>query len=192
MFNVTFNPQDWYWLADDARVYSSARQIIVDNTDADYVAWAATRAATPWPRDDAGDQTDDALQDVLAPYNLFANLTYYSADARYRRENSGVTVASIGGTVPFASDVASRNAVDTAWGYMNAKGTTNSISWKMSDGSFITMSTAQVTTLMTDMSTFIQGCFECENANLAAISGGTITTREQIDAAFAAIQSAFP
>lgn len=188
-----FNPYDWYWLADDGRLYGSAKQESATAADPDYVAWTdAGNVATIWPRDDAGNQTDDALQDVLAPYGMFVNLAYYSADARYRRENSGITITSIGGAIPFGSDLASRNAVDTAWGYMNSKGTTNSISWKMADGSFITMSTAQVTTLMTDISTFIQYCFETENANLAAINGGTMTTREQIDAAFAAIQTAFP
>jgi hypothetical protein len=187
------NPYDHYWLADDARVYASARQIITDDQDADYVAWTSNgHVAMPWPRDESGNQTDAAMQAVAAQYGQFVNLDYYAANARYRCENSGIQITSIGGAVPFGSDIISRNAVDTAWAYMNAKGTTNAITWKMSDGSFIQMTTAQVSTLMHDLTAFIQSCFDCEGATVAAIDGGSITTRQQVDDAFAAISNVFP
>jgi hypothetical protein len=54
---MSYNPYDWYWLADDGRVFTSAKQLIVDGNDADYLAWAANNSATPWPRDLAGNQS---------------------------------------------------------------------------------------------------------------------------------------
>ncbi|UGX90323.1 hypothetical protein G6321_00031300 [Bradyrhizobium barranii subsp. barranii] len=64
-----FNPFDWYWVADDGRVYSSKRQVVVvDTNDPTFVAWKlAEYVPTIWPRDLAGNQTDAALQDVLTP-----------------------------------------------------------------------------------------------------------------------------
>jgi hypothetical protein len=201
------NILDHYWIIDGSTtdVYQSKTNTLVAIDDEAYLAWTLNNVATP-----IGSESE--LAEVITPYNLLpywlfnaesfiqptpttytkSQLAAYSGDARYRRENSGVTITSIGGSVPFASDLAARNAVDTAWGYMNAKGTVNSISWKMPDGSFITMTTAQVTTLMGHLSTFIQACFECESDNLAPINGATMTTQAEIDAAFAAIPNVFP
>lgn len=64
-------PLDWYWLADDGRVYASSRQTIVDRTDAGFAAFVAIQGgAVHWPRDATGAQTPDALQQVLQPYGL--------------------------------------------------------------------------------------------------------------------------
>lgn len=66
-----FNWRDWYWLAEDGRVYSSKRQLIVTTSDDGYIAWiAAVGGATAWPRDDSGNQTDAALLAVVGPYGL--------------------------------------------------------------------------------------------------------------------------
>ena len=64
-------PTNWYWLASDGRVYSSEKQAIVDSADKEYSAWqAAGNPPTPWPKNDAGEETDEALADVLANYGL--------------------------------------------------------------------------------------------------------------------------
>jgi hypothetical protein len=71
LFKLPFNPFDWYWLADDKCVYASGRQRVVDESDADYQAWiAAGNLPTVWPRDDTGNQTNEALQEVLTAYGL--------------------------------------------------------------------------------------------------------------------------
>jgi hypothetical protein len=186
------NPYSNYWLADDGRVFGSAAQTIVTTSDPDYVTWTQALFPTPWPRDGAGNQTDAALQEVLTPYNLFVDLAAYAAYVRYSYASGGIIVTSLGGSVPFLTDPVSRNTVNSAWDYLNAKGTGNSIQWKMSDGSFITLSTTQMNTLMNDMSVFVQSCFTCESTTVAGITGGTITTRAQVDAAFAAISNVFP
>ncbi|MCJ2084584.1 hypothetical protein MKK88_01055 [Methylobacterium sp. E-005] len=68
---VTFNPHDWYWQADDGRVFSSARFATVATGDAEFAAWSSdNRKPTRWPTDDSGAQTDAALSDVLTPYGI--------------------------------------------------------------------------------------------------------------------------
>lgn len=182
-----FNVQDWYWLADDGRVFTSARQVIVDETDPGYVAWIAINTATPWPRDDAGNQTNAALQDVLAPYNLFVDLIYYSADARWRKQTGGITVAG----VEYRTDRVSSNERNNAYNYAVVN-TGAVLKWKLPDGTFATLDKAALTNVTMSESGFVQSCFTCENTTVASITGGSITTRAQVDAAFAAISNVFP
>jgi hypothetical protein len=62
-----FQPGHWYWLADDGRVFSSERQLTVNESDQGYIDWCATgRKPTRWPVDDAGQQTDEILKETLA------------------------------------------------------------------------------------------------------------------------------
>lgn len=73
-------PRDWYWTAEDGRIFGSVRQAAVEADDPAYAAWLAEgRAPTAWPRDDQGDQTDEALQAVLRPYGLFVSLAALKA-----------------------------------------------------------------------------------------------------------------
>ncbi len=185
-------PSDWYWIADDGRVYSSARQVIVDTNDAGYIAWSQSTQPTVWPRDLDGNQTDASLQDVLTPYNLYVDLFAYAANVRYNTASGGVAVTSLGGSVLFLTDVISRNTINSAYDFMTQKGAGYTVRWKLSDGSFITLNVTQMTTLMNAVATFVQSCFACESTQVAGITGGTITTQAQIDSAFAAISNVFP
>ena len=69
-----YNPYDWYWLADDGRLYSSKRNIVVDVNDATYIAWVAApfqgHWRQNWPRDEVGDQTTETMQLVMTPYDI--------------------------------------------------------------------------------------------------------------------------
>lgn len=68
---MNYTPLNWYWLAEDGHIYSSAKQAIVDEKDKDFVAWLQSgNLPTPWPKDDEGKETDEALAEVLAPYGL--------------------------------------------------------------------------------------------------------------------------
>jgi len=70
MSNPNF-PTDWYWRAQDGRVYASKRQVVVTAGDTQYAEWVeAGGVATAWPRDDGGLETDAALLDVLTPYGM--------------------------------------------------------------------------------------------------------------------------
>jgi Domain of unknown function (DUF4376) len=188
---MSYNPYDWYWLADDARIFGSAKQIVVDDQDADYIAWTnAGNTATPWPRDDAGNQTTAALQAVLTPYNLFIDLVAYAAYARSNHAGGGLTITSIS-AVPFLTDPTSRNTVNSAFQYAQAN-PAHITNWKMSDGTFIALNNMQMATVNNDMTTFVQSCFTCESTTVSNINSGTVTTHAQVDAAFAAISNTFP
>lgn len=66
-----YDPSDWYWQDDGGRIYASARYLDVAQDDADLTSWLDRgNEPTRWPVDDAGEQTDDALRSVLAPYGL--------------------------------------------------------------------------------------------------------------------------
>ncbi len=60
-----YTPLTWYWIAEDGRIFSSARQVIVPADDEGYVAFCTGGPASDWPRDDQGNQTDAALQQVF-------------------------------------------------------------------------------------------------------------------------------
>lgn len=68
-------PLDWYWLADDGRLFSSSRQITVSVTDEQYITWLLNGfTATVWPRDTEGEQTSASLQEVIGQYGLWVVL----------------------------------------------------------------------------------------------------------------------
>ena len=64
-----FNPGDWYWRADDGRLFSSARLETVSESDPTYKEWFGSGteyAPMLWPRDEAGNQTEAELFRSLA------------------------------------------------------------------------------------------------------------------------------
>jgi hypothetical protein len=182
----SYDPRDWYWKADDGRIFASARQMLVTEDDADYVAFAEVVMPSVWPRDDAGEQTDDALQDVLRPYEIATSLPAYAADVRWRTMSGGITVNGL----PVATDSLAMGNLNSASLYAQSDPTAT-FAWKLEDGSFVTLSAADVAALQAAVSEFGQSCYACEDTTLDGIEGGTITTTEEIDAAFAAIQKEF-
>lgn len=81
-----YNPDDWYWRAEDDRIFSSKEGKEIAETDAAFTAWSeAGGIPTVWPRDDAGEQTQAALNDVLNAFKPQpAPVITYKADI-YRR-----------------------------------------------------------------------------------------------------------
>lgn len=72
---MIFHPRNWYWLADDGRLYSSASGQLVSVDGEAYQGWLSIGGVTtPWPRDNEGDQTDDALQAALSPYGVYVSI----------------------------------------------------------------------------------------------------------------------
>jgi hypothetical protein len=175
-----FNPNDWYWLADDGRLFSSKQSTLIATDDSDYVVWAELNVATPWPRDDAGEQTDASLQVVLAPYNLFANLTYYTPYRRWRKEQGGLTT-SFG--MPVKTDDRSQAKIT---GIYNAQQVQPLVvtDFHAADGTIHQLDAAQIGLLNKELLTHINNCFAVSSDVLAGIADGSITTREQVDAAF--------
>ena len=181
---TTYNPLNHYWKADDGRVFSSAAQALVPAND----PGLAAGFASPWPRDAANAQTDAALQEVLKPFGVAVNLNYYAAYARWLKIDAGITVNGI----PFPCDQGTLSALNSATIYTGStQGAGATISWKLPDGTFTELNKTEVSELQLAAQGFCQACYTCENDTLIAIAAGTITTREQVDAAFAVINNAF-
>jgi hypothetical protein len=201
------NVNDNYWVVGGSttEVYQSKTNIMVPMNDAGYTG--AKKAATPIA---SVEELSDVLRAngsqlpewLLATQPTFIQpspgaytneqLASYSASARYDHATAGIIVASLNATVPFLTDPVSRNTVNSAWDYMNSKGTTNTVQWKMSNGSFVTLTTTQMNTLMSSISLFVQACFDCESSTLSSIASGAVTTLAQIDAAYAAVSNVYP
>ena len=181
---MNYNPLNHYWKADDGRVFSSATQAVVPADDPGAVAGMHS----PWPRDAANAQTDAALQDVLRPYGIAVNLRYYAALARWRKIDAGITINGI----PFPCDQVTLSALNSATIYLeSASGQSTVINWKLPDGTFTQLNKTEINELQLASQSFCQACYNCESQQLSGITAGTITTREQVDAAFAAITTAF-
>ena len=177
-----FTPQDWYWLADDGRVFTSARQAVVTADDPAYVAFKAGANPTAWPRDEAGAQTAAALQDVLTPYGLWADLAGYAAAVRYAKEIGGTTV---NGMRVATDDRAKTMLIGTRIAAeADPKFTTP---WVGSDGVPVTLTAEQVIGLSDAVLAHVQACFVAYGVVAAGIAAtpATVTSQAQVDAAFA-------
>jgi hypothetical protein len=196
-----FIPQDYYWIIGGSatEVYSSATNTLVPQSDQTYVDWSANN--TPNNIDTEAElaevmqrywfipawmfnSTDTFIQPTPTTYTK-GQLAAYSASDRYNHASGGLTISAIS-AVPFLTDPVSRNTVDSANAYAVAN-PGHVTDWKLSDGSFIKLTAAQLAIVLQDMATFVQSCFTCESTTLASINGGTITTLTAIDAAYAAI-----
>jgi len=184
---MTYNPSDWYWAIGDSTtdVWSSARAKSVPIGDADYTQWLIIN------HNPSTIASMDELYDIFRVQFPAGSLQTYNADARYRKASGGLMISSIN-TVPFLTDPISRNTINSAWNYVTSQSGSQSINWKFSDGSFKTLTEAQMVTVANAMASFVQSCFTKESENLAAITSGTITTIAQIDAAFATIPNTVP
>jgi len=179
---------DHYWLADDSRLWGSKSQTHITASDPDYVAWQAAYNLDPtrWPEDEAGAQTDAALQAIVGPLGMFVTLTDYSAAARLRVVEAGIKILSITPKV-FNADMLSRTQANNAKQLMIADPLITALPWRMKDGSYVEVTAADVDLIFLSMGGFAEECFTTEEETAAAIVGGTITTRAEIDAAYAAI-----
>jgi hypothetical protein len=178
-----FVPKDWYWIAADGRIFSSARQANVAASDAAYIAWlAAGGIATVWPKDDSGNQTDTSLQAALMPYGLYSDLTAYAAAARYTKETGGITVSGM----PVATDRASQAMINAAYNMAKNDGTFTT-KWKNPDGSFTALNATTIIAIAVAVGNHVSACFAKEADIVAGISAATIVTMADVDAAFATV-----
>ena len=69
---MNFLAKNWFWISGDgSRIYSSAKQTVINKDDKDFAAWQeAGNRPTPWPKNADGKETDEALAEVLAGYGL--------------------------------------------------------------------------------------------------------------------------
>jgi hypothetical protein len=90
------------------------------------------------------------------------------AAARYRREIAGLTIAALGGKT-YATDRDSQSKIGLASAAAGA-GAFATVNWKCADGSFTTLTAAQVQQLFMAAVGYVKACYDNEAALVAAIS----------------------
>ncbi|WP_316189388.1 hypothetical protein [Bradyrhizobium sp. SZCCHNS1054] len=179
-------PSDWYWIASNGNVYSSARQLVVTAEDAAYVAWlAAGNIPTIWPKDDSGGQTIAALQDVLTTYGLFADLVAYANARQWAKATVGYAVTVNGAPITISTTSESLGLITGKVARLQQPNPPAAVTWQTGPTSFVSIPAADFTTLATEVADFVQSTFDKLATALAGIAAGTITTQAAVDAALA-------
>lgn len=113
-----------------------------------------------------------------------ADLASYAAVVRFAKETAIVTVGGHGYDTARESRGNYTGAVLAA--QLNPAATFN---WKTSDGSFVTLNATQITAVAVAVMTYVQSAYTVEQTVLAGINASppTITTKAQVDTAFAAL-----
>lgn len=119
-------------------------------------------------------------QPPIDPAEQKALLIAYAADARWRKEVGGIVVNGI----PVATDDRSKQMIVGARIAAEADSSFTT-PWVGSDGSINTLNAAQVIAISNAVLAHVAECFATFADLQSDITAGTITTREEIDAAFA-------
>ncbi|WLB66021.1 DUF4376 domain-containing protein [Bradyrhizobium japonicum] len=180
-----FNPYAWYWRADDGRIFASARQITVDETDPDFIAFSQQTAPTPWPRDEAAEQTAAELQRVLFPYQIAVDLKAYAFYLRQQKEHDGCPVTGVTGMTEVRTDLNAQTLINR-YHQVAASNAAFTAPWVLPDRSTVMLDQTAINALFDQTSAFIVGTYTTYNEVVTGIDGGSITTIDQIDQAFGA------
>lgn len=132
--------------------------------------------------------TDGQKQQIAAVLSVhnprLSALKEYAALARFRAETGGLVTAGI----KVATDRQSQAMISGAclMAQANPAFTTQ---WKAEDGTFVTITAAEIVAMAQAVAAHVSACFSTEAALVAGIiaSPAQITATAQIDAAFAAI-----
>ncbi|MEY9179732.1 DUF4376 domain-containing protein [Bradyrhizobium sp. USDA 313] len=184
---MLYDPFNWYWRAEDGRLYSSKVQALVPETDPDYLAWLPEGDTPPnWPRDMEGTQSDAALQAVLDPYLLFVNLEYAAANERWKAETGGVTITGIASApegMPIETDDRSKTLVGVQVAAAQADAT-YATTWAAADGNLYVMTNAEIIAMGSQLALHVDWCFETFAGVIQQVRAHKITTRQQVVEAF--------
>jgi hypothetical protein len=175
---------DWYWLADDGRLWHSGRQAIVPTSDQAYADWIAVGwVATIWPRDTAGNQTDPALQAVVGQYGLFVTSEMVARGQLDQAIDAGFTsapTASAPSGFPVMTAQYNRTEINIATNRAQLDNQYSTI-WFGADGVGYAVTNAEIkTVLATGLSDHMQACYDAYNSAIGGLKSGKITKREQV------------
>jgi hypothetical protein len=184
-----FDAHHWFWLADDGRIFSSEQQILVASTDPGYVAWLEFYQPTPWPRDDADNQTDAALQAVLDPYQtIFVNDEYYARHQGNLAVDAGYTTTGLASApqgMPTMSAQQNRSEINISVNAAQAD-SQYSATWIGADGNFYPLTNNEIIqNLGKQLADHMTACRDAYIASVTGLRAKTLTTRKEIDELFA-------
>lgn len=170
----TYDPRDWYWIVagEPSQVWSSARAGYVATDDDDFAAFVAAGGG-PTPIASLAE-----LAEVFAQQFPGGMLSVYAADARWRRETGGITVAG----VPVATDDRSKQMIIGARVAANADPDWSTL-WVGADGEIYPIDAPAIIAISDAVQAHVNACFATYASVRAEIEAGTITTTAEIDAA---------
>jgi hypothetical protein len=172
----TYDPTDWYWIADDGRIFASARQTLVLADDADYAEFVQMAMPSQWPRDEAGQQT---------AYRIAVDLKAYAFYLRDQVEHDRCPVTGVAGMTEVRTDLNAQTLINR-YHQVAANNPAFTAAWVLPDRSTVTLDQAAINALFDQTTSFIAGTYGTYSATIGGIDGGTITTIDQIDQAFGA------
>ena len=192
------NHRAHYWAiaGSTTEVYSSAANALVPIADPDYMAWTAAKGE-PTPID-----SEEELAEVLKPHAVVrpwlfnapsfiqpaagvydaGQLKAYSDDARWRKEQGGIITTQ---GFPIKTDDRAQAKITGVYSASLAVPAVVT-PWRAADGLIVQLDAAGMAAMNDDLLTHINNCFAISADNYAAIDAGTMTTLDEIDAAFAA------
>ncbi|UEM11979.1 DUF4376 domain-containing protein [Bradyrhizobium barranii subsp. barranii] len=172
-----FDIRDWYWFigTDQSNVWSSLKAASVPISDEGYQAFVAGgNNAAPIEFAD--------LRSMFAEHYPGGMLDTYTASKRWLKEQAGITLES---DMPIKTDDRAQAKISGA--YFAAQASSAVITpWHAADGAVYQLSATDIEQMNVELLTHINACFSVSADVLSGIEAGTITTREQIDAAFSA------
>lgn len=179
---ISYNPADWYWIVagSTTQVWSSARVQYVGVDDSTYQAWRVA-GGVPTKID-----SQDSLITVLrqqypagvppSSVTLDSRLAELAA-LRYQKQTLGVLYKPSGSTTHymFPTDDASRANVGAAQQLVAASVYPSSAPWKIADGTFVSMTGADITALGTKIGAYVLACFTNEQTLSTALAASLTT-----------------
>ena len=130
----------------------------------------------------------DLSDPPIPPDNTPAGLADYAKDARDAKENGGITVQG----VPIATD--DRSKLLVAGARMRADDNPSGTEmWAAADGKEYPLPAAAIVLISKAIGAHVSACFTCYGQVKAAIAADppTITDRAGVDAAYAAVSTAY-
>jgi hypothetical protein len=173
---MIYDPRDWYWIVagDTSKAWSSASAGYVDIDDVAYAAWLGAGGGPTR----IGSLAE--LAEVFAVQYPGGMLLTYAADLRWRKETGGITV----GGVPILTDDRAQLKVAGARIGADADPEFTTV-WDGADGGSYPIDAATVIAISNAVLAHVNECFKTYSTIKGDIDAGTITTREDIDTAFA-------
>jgi hypothetical protein len=111
------------------------------------------------------------------------DLVSYAADARWRKETGGITLP---GNIQISTNADSQSKIAAAKTAFDNGALNGFVKFKAVNG-WMDANAATLTAVYRAVVKHVQDCYAAEHSVAAGITAGTITTTEQIDAAFAAL-----
>jgi hypothetical protein len=180
---MSYNASDWYWCVGGSttQVFSSARQIYVPASDGVYQNWLSTgkRASQIASEAELLAVLATSAPGVVLP--SAAGLVAYAQKKQAAIAAGGISVALSSSVVVEAStDAGSLALLNTAVALAQATPSATT-PWVQENGTPVSLNAGEVLQIFEAAAAFIQSTFATLSAVIAAINGGTITTRNQVD-----------